>query len=826
MPTITATTSGNFNATTTWVGGVVPVDGDSFVIAAGHTVTYNVSTPVTTGFGDSTVNGILQSQSGASTTLRMNGRLNIRTNGTYHARAGHILQFRGTAAESHILYLFNETGASLIMEGSDGMPTTTLSAGANERATSFAFTSATNFAVGEWFSIFNHTTTYTGNAGANTLRDEGFWIHDIDSNTVYFRQFVGPESTVVSASGTALVVQNSKVFRVGQIIIFGTGANRNIHTITAINYSNHTLTLSGSVTGTVTGVTVYETGSDKIHASSDKVRKVATVTTASSLSTATTITIANANMFAANDEIWIEARSECGGTTDGNFNAYGTDAGPRYRHVVSSISGNVLTLSAAVGYNVVSGALITRLTRDVVVEPVTPNTDRYGVFVQAFITNYTRKLILKDVFFRYIGSSQGQAEGGLFIQNTSHHSTNSPAVTLTNTIPARSQEPWLEGISMTGSNSTRDLGGLFNGTRYGQLRCCITVGIFNSGILPGWFQAGSCGYNCIVAGSNAWGFRSEHLAEWGEMGYCYSSRNFRQARIIQYETNLGLHHFIGDGGNEHGIFFAIGSSPSNYKIKSTGSRWGPYTERSSMITVYSQHTRLSGLATENSTPPGTTARSHFHSTHIDRGTNRQFITSLEHNFEYDAIRQFGYGTERFWDQAESAWRVLHSTELSDYGLGFFVSVYVPANVTAIATCAIKLYTPYSGNYPRFEARDIMSGVGPNQLQNAGGNYSSAFVGGAQAVLYTSAAEGAYQEQSLTINPVAFPRNINIGVHVDNVNASEGYWMKPINIFLNTPYNFPIPEGESINSGFGPATGYIYVKDSSTPNKIRLGGRLY
>jgi hypothetical protein len=825
MATITSAQSGNFNATTTWVGGVVPVDADSFVVATGHTVTYNVATPVTNGFDDSDVYGILQSQSGESTVLRMNGRLRIRTNGTYHARAGHKLQFRGTAAESHILYLLNETGASLIMEGSDGMPTTTLSAGANERATSFAFTSATNFAVGEWFSIFNHTTTYTGNAGAATLRDEGFWVHDISGNTVYFRQFVGPEATVVSGSGTSLIVNNSKVFRVGQIIIFGTGANRNILTITAINYSTHTLTLSGSVTGTVTGLTVYETGSDKIHASGDKVRKVATVTTISSLAAATTITVANANLFTANDEIWIEARSECGGTTDGNWNAYGADTGPRYRHVVSSVSGNVITLTAAVNYNVVNGALVTRLTRDVVVEPITPNTDRYGVFVQAFTTNYTRKIILKDVFFRYIGSSQGQPEGGVFFQNTSHGSTNSPAVTLTNTVPALSQQPWFEGIMMTGTNSTRDLGGFFNGTRYGALRCCMALGTFNSGILPTWYQAGGGAYNCIVASSNAWGFRTEGLSEWAEMAYCYSSRNQRQARFVQYDTNLGVHHFIGDGGNDYSLYFVQGGMPTFYKMKTSGSRYGIFSERHSHVTSYSSHRRLSGLASENSNPPGTTVRTFFHSTHIDRGVNRAFITSLDHNFEYDAIRQFGYGVERYWDQAESAWRVLHSTELSDYGLGFMVSVYIPANVTVIADCAIKLYTPYSGNYPRFEARDIMSGVGPNQLANAGGNYSSALVGGSQVVQYTSAAEGAYQTQSLTISPVSFSRNINIGVHVDNVNASEGYWMRPINVYMNTPYAFPIPEGESINSGFGPATGHIYIKDNSEPNKIRFGGRL-
>jgi hypothetical protein len=154
-----------------------------------------------------------------------------------------------------------------------------------------------------------------------------------------------------------------------------------------------------------------------------------------------------------------------------------------------------------------------------------------------------------------------------------------------------------------------------------------------------------------------------------------------------------------------------------------------------------------------------------------------------------------------------------------------VSVYVPANVTARVSCAIKLYSPYSGNFPRFEARDIMSGVGPNQLANAGGQYSSFATDGSQVVQYTAAAQGAYETQSLTINPVSFPRNINIGVHVDNVNASEGYWMKPITVFLDKPYQFPITNDNGVNSGFGPATGLIYIKDSLTPPKIRLGGSI-
>ena len=75
MATITSAQSGNFNATTTWVGGVIPIDSDSFIIATGHTVTYNVATPVTNGFNDSDIYGILQTLSGSPTVLRMNGML-------------------------------------------------------------------------------------------------------------------------------------------------------------------------------------------------------------------------------------------------------------------------------------------------------------------------------------------------------------------------------------------------------------------------------------------------------------------------------------------------------------------------------------------------------------------------------------------------------------------------------------------------------------------------------------------------------------------------------------------------------------------------------
>jgi hypothetical protein len=819
MATITSTQSGNFSATTTWVGGAVPIDGDSFVIATGHTVTYDVVTPVTTGFQDSNIFGTLQTLSGSPTTLRMNGRLNIVTNGTYHARSGHKLQFRGTAAESHILYHQEVSGSKLIMEGSDGMPTTTLSSAANENSTSFSFTSTTNFAPGEWFAVYNNTTAQTGNAGSTTLRDEGFWIHDIVGTTVYFREFVGPTSNIISYVGSTITVGNSKVFRAGQRIVFGTNAagNLNVRTISSINYATHVITCDSTITGNPTGVTVYETGSNKIHASGDKVRKVATVTTTSSTSTATTITVANSNQFVANDEIWIEARSECGGTTDRAWNAYGTDSGPRYRHVVTSVAGNVVTLNAQIGYNVVQGALVTRLTRDVVVEPVTPNVDYYGVFCGFWSTDYTRKLILKDVFFRYVGSSQGMSEGGVTIRG--YHSTNSPGVTLTNTIPALNQQPWVEGLSLTSSNSTRDLGGLVAwSARYCQFRCCTAVGIFNSSISL-YYDSGTAAYNCISAGSNAWGMRLEGYVEWGEVSHNYSSRSYNGIRITTYEANCGTHRNIIDALTEGPNTFS--NSIPLHRFKVTGGLYGPAQDRGHTQFVYSKIRTCSGYSNVFDPVPGTYQRGMFHS-QGDRGNQALCqLTSIEDDFEVDRVRQFSYGTERWWDNTEFAWRVVVAVDFDEAWRGWYQTIYIPANTTVIVSCSVKLAPNFVGTYPYLAVSDLQSGVTPNQLGNAGGNWSSCLSGGSTTANYTAQATNGYETVQITISPVSWQRMVNVGVANTLRDASEGWWMKPIQVTMNSSY--ATPAMEVANMGPGMPLERTVIGNSTVQNTIRVGG---
>jgi hypothetical protein len=280
-----------------------------------------------------------------------------------------------------------------------------------------------------------------------------------------------------------------------------------------------------------------------------------------------------------------------------------------------------------------------------------------------------------------------------------------------------------------------------------------------------------------------------------------------------------MHHYISDA-TEYSVYYVTGQYRASYKHKHTGTRRGftsdPYSNN---VLIYSMHNFLSGYSPAVN---NVQVRGSYHGGHIDRGHNGVWNTIVENNMEYDSIYQQNYGSLRFWDSNESAWRVYNAADLSDYGVGWFESVFVPANTTVRAKAEIKLAPSYSGNYPRFEARDVVSGVTPNQLANAGGHYSTWVVGGASAVQYTVAAASAYETKELTINPVAFSRYINIGVHVDSSNASEGYWLKDIVVLLDKPY--AVSRFSTINYSQS-EQARVGVGSSLTETKTRLSGRI-
>jgi hypothetical protein len=247
------------------------------------------------------------------------------------------LEFEGTDADQHGIWVENISYSSWKFIGDDSVTTTELSAIANPGDEYLAVDSTTGFGLGDWVAIYN-----TNHARPEEQQDEGCWVHDVDTsnNRIYLKKFVGPKAIVSSASGTSL----------GYKIIFGTGSNRNVRTITAINNTTNTLTLNSSVSGTISsGTEVYETGLDKKHAVDRKVRVNAHVLTSAAAVNDTTITVSNATDILVGDYINIDVNNDV--DTNWDYNS---------EYIVTAKSGNTLTLNTAIGNTRKVGSLVQR----------------------------------------------------------------------------------------------------------------------------------------------------------------------------------------------------------------------------------------------------------------------------------------------------------------------------------------------------------------------------------------------------------------------------------------------------------------------------------
>lgn len=831
MAAYTSTQSGDFSNTATWGGGGAPTsDGDTFVITAGHTVTIDANTAVpTNGFGDSSIFGILQSANAVSNTLRMDGRLFIRSGGLLHLRTGATVEITGTSPEQHGIWQENENGASVIMEGSDGMPCTTLSSGGNEGMTSLAVANASSFAAGEWIAVFDNFTNTTASWATCQHRDEGFWIHEVDGNTIYFRTYVSPEETIQSVQGSNIIVSNAKVYRKGQKIIFGTGANRNIKTIDSVDYNRNRLNLDSVVTGSVVGQTIYLTGTDKIHSTNEKVRKVATIATAESANTSNTITVADASSFQVGDDIFIERVSEADGSTD-YAGWYSTGTYKDTKHTIDSISGNDITLTGAIDYTVKEKALVIRMSRDVVVKCTTPGTD-YGFFYsETYTSNYDKKLILKDVYFKDVGNDDSNAFSGVYV--VGYHSTHSLPVTLNEQVPAYSRSVWVEGIvvrAYPGSTWQRDLGPIsFPDARGVQLRCSMTMhGDDGIVFLSEPYQA--C-YNCLATGCDSFAFRIESPSESFEIGYCYATRAVYGYRFnFQYQSDAGVSHdLIGDalqyGINIVGYENCV--AESKYRMKFTGLRYMVYNETPfGPSTLYSSYKGLSGLVNSDA-GTGTTnvGGSLYYGGRYAYSDSKALMRSVEDNFEYDRLRIFGYHLEGYWDLQEDAWRIF--VRYDDSGNpGLFERIYVPAGTTLRVRADVKMAPSFSGSYPVLSAWSATISRYRNLPGNSGGDNSNFLTGLTTTTSYTSSALTDYEEKTLTINAVDWDRTICTGVYSASNNATEGFWIKNFEIYIDTPY--VNPAFNMLNNVFSGQRGSVVakIKNSFDQQKTRLGGRL-
>lgn len=378
MATITSNQSGNWNVTSTWVGGSVPAADDLVVIAHGHKV--NVTTNIqSTRTGDVTIDGNLHFANGGK--MHLHGRMTVKNTSNSSTNAGEFvngtttsgsllsmtggseIKISGSNSDQHGIQVDARKWCGVELSGSE--PTHYNNLNGNHEAFSDYLTldSVSNFAAGDMISLYEREVDYRMNP------DECFWIHEVDSgnNRLYIRQFVSPQAVIQSKSGSTITVDDASVFRVGYKIVFGTGSNRNVKEITGI--SRNVITFGSNVTGTVDGLTAYQSATEKYHPDNRIVRRLSTsITTAiTALDSTNQIVVGNASDLSVGDEIILEAS-----TDNGTFNYASGSENNVWRHnvlyTISAKSGNTLTLDRNIQYYSDVGCVVTRVTRDILIK--------------------------------------------------------------------------------------------------------------------------------------------------------------------------------------------------------------------------------------------------------------------------------------------------------------------------------------------------------------------------------------------------------------------------------------------------------------------------
>jgi hypothetical protein len=462
------------------------------------------------------------------------------------------------------------------------------------------------------------------------------------------------------------------------------------------------------------------------------------------------------------------------------------------------------------------------MTRDVVCETVATDGSDYAFFYNEYYdSNYNKKLILKDVYFKNFGNDDANYMTGVVIRG--YHSTDSLPVTLTETVPARGREPWIEGVVLENypENTHRnDWGGMWlYSARYAKARCCMVMN--GDECFTTYYSAGTSLANCIGTACREWTFRLEGSSEWYEFAYLYSSRSrygIRDLRI--YEHGLGMHDIICDA-HQYGVMVYNGNPGLGiYRSRFTALRYGMLSDNSGSGLVYSYVKTLSGLVNSDA-ETGTPQAGAYYNSQFYRSQGDVPLFSVEHNYEYDAMALYGYNWEAKWDNAESAWRFFRRYD-NDNNPAMMERIFIPANTTVRVSGKVKLSPGFSGTYPYLGAMDLISGTAENRIGNSGGADSSIWAGKRYTIQYTASSASAYEEKQLTIASKPYPRNYMIAVFSNNADATEGFWIKDFQINIDKPYSispFNLVNNQNV---FSPVP--TQVKTTFSEQRTRIGGR--
>lgn len=802
MAAYTSTQSGNWSSSSTWGGSGVPGNSDTWTVAAGHTVTYDVTTFQTTGTDNGTIinTGKLEFVSGSR--LKLNGL--IECYGDWIMNTNTTISIVGTNASSHGIYIRQPTSGitqTVRMTGSTGMPETTLTSAITNKQGYLPVANASSYGVNEWISCFKR-----GISDITQRTDEGFLVHDIDGNNIYVREFVGPSSNITGVIGSTITVENAKLYREWQTIIFGTGANRNVSNVVAINTTTNTITLESAPNGSVVGETVYTTGPIRQKNSGDIVRKVAFYVNADAAADATTFTVTNATGLNVGDEIVVDSLLES--------NNY-TDERPE-RRTITAINGNTITVNSSFGYPIYVSAWCVRLTRDCKIQTDDTGT-QYGFFrmfdngSSAYNTN--NRLEFRDVEFRNLG--------------TSVDDFRSRSVPMFN--GRYNNDLGYDGIEIEGVTSHRDAARSLTNAGMYFYRWCYRWTVRNcvsfESIQGIWFERGYdmdniAFYNNYSARSEGSLFRwQESRYEFGEFAYNYGNRADDQALLITANrvTGVGIHHNWFRVGQNTGIntnwnYGSFALFQNRVEDFFGSSVWGYNNGMGNFIYNYFEATRTLdfSIATD------------IQFTRFGLDPN-QSVISLEHNFERDAVVELFPGGKRSWDEEEGAWFVQHDDDAfsSVNGAGHSEIIYIPPDTSFKVRVSMKFSEGWSGTAPKLEVREITNRGGTTHNFIAGHN-------GNPLIPYvtSTSANGnvtGWQNVDVSVPATKYGTRYMIAFIPVSGNSSstetEGWYEKPFKIYLNKP--LPTQEFAGINRY---SASEIGTRESFDTKIIRLGGR--
>ena len=397
MATITSNQTGDWASTSTWVGGSVPAADDLVVIAHGHKVT--LSTDIqSTRTGDVTIDGNLHFASGGK--MHLHGRMTVNNTSNNNDTAGEFVEgvstsgsllsmvggteikISGSNSDQHGIQVNTRKWCGVDIAGSEPTLATTVNGNHAPNSDYITVTNSANFAAGDRISLYKREEDYT------LINDEVFFIHDVDTTNhrIYFRQYVCPEATIQSVSGSTITVDDAEVFRVGYKLVFGTGDNRNVLSVTDINPTTNVITFGSTVDNdpSLVGQKVYQTGNEKYHISGKFCRRIASAIATEYVGATSlrTITLNDVTDFSAGDTVYIHASFS---VTGGNLNNYyytssgfgSTSVGSsngmwrlKTYYTISSVdsSAKTITVDRDILFNGEVGGPVVKMKRDVVIK--------------------------------------------------------------------------------------------------------------------------------------------------------------------------------------------------------------------------------------------------------------------------------------------------------------------------------------------------------------------------------------------------------------------------------------------------------------------------